>query len=124
MNGVLGILDLAKDFDVSSTQKRLIRTALESANDLLSLVNDILDFSKIEAGRMELQSAAFDVRRTIEDVVELLSEVAQKRNVWLTCIIASDVPPRIEGDQTRVKQVLVNLVGNALKFRRTSSETL
>ncbi|MGE0683726.1 MAG: response regulator, partial [Candidatus Binatia bacterium] len=116
MNGVLGMAELLRDTPLDATQQRFAETIYRSGENLLSIINDILDFSKIEAGKLELDSVDFDLRLLIEEVVALLAERAQKKGLALACQIDDDVPSILRGDPHRLRQVLMNLVGNGLKF--------
>ena len=116
MNGVLGMLDLLNDSRLDSEQKEFVETAMNSSEILLALLNDILDLSKIEAGKIELESSNFDLRSTTEEVAVLFSESAYRKNVELVIDIADDIPDFVKGDSTRVRQILTNLIGNAVKF--------
>ncbi len=116
MNGVLGMSELLLGTTLTETQRRFAATVHQSGEALLSIINDILDFSKIEAGRFELESMDFNLLKTIEDVVELFAERAHGKGLELNCRIASEVPESAKGDPTRIRQVLVNLISNAIKF--------
>ena len=116
MNGVLGMLSLLLSTDLTSEQQQYIDTAHSSGDTLLTLLNDILDLSKIEAERLVLEHIPFDVRLTVEDVVDLLAERAYGKGVELACLIAPDVPRTVCGDPTRLRQILTNLLSNAVKF--------
>ncbi len=116
MNGVLGMLELLHDSGIDSTQRRLADTARRSGEALLSIIDDILDFSKIEAGRLELEAVSFDARELSEDVAELVAEQAHRKGIEMACEIADDLPDAVLGDPLRLRQVLVNLIGNAVKF--------
>ena len=116
MNGVLGMIELLQDSGVNPMQRRLAETAQQSGETLLTIINDILDFSKIEAGHMELESLSVDLRSMVEDVAALVAERAHKKGVELVCHLAPDVPAVVRGDPGRLRQVLTNLMGNAVKF--------
>jgi CheY-like chemotaxis protein len=116
MNGVLGMTELLLTTDLSKRQRHLAETTHQSGTILLNLLNDILDFSKIEAGKLELETIAFAPRQIVEEVGDLFAEAAHRKNIELGCLIAETVPPVLQGDPSRLRQILVNLVGNAIKF--------
>ena len=116
MNGVLGMTELLLGTALTEKQQRFALTVHKSGETLLSIINDILDFSKIEAGRFELESMEFNLYNAVEEITELFSELAHSKNLELICRIAPDVPEGVKGDPTRIRQVLSNLVGNAVKF--------
>jgi PAS domain S-box-containing protein len=116
MNGVLGMTELLLETELSALQRKYAEIVQRSGNNLLSIINDILDFSKIEAGRLTLEHIDMDLRRTIEDVVELLAERAHAKGLEIGCNIAPEVCNRVRGDPLRLGQVLTNLIGNAIKF--------
>ncbi len=116
MNGVLGMNRLLLETTLSQDQADYARTVQSSAEALLALLNDILDFSKIEARHLELEQIDFDLHTAIEDSVEVLAERAHAQGLELVCRIEPDLPRCVRGDPSRLRQVLVNLVGNAIKF--------
>jgi len=116
MNGVLGMAELLLDTDLTETQYRFSKTIMHSGESLLCIINDILDFSKIEAGKMELESVDFDIRDLIANVLELLAGRSDAKKIELTYWVHNEVPTRYRGDPGRLRQILMNLVGNAIKF--------
>ena len=116
MNGIVGMAELAMATRLSPEQQRYLNVVRLSADCLLHLINDILDFSKIEAGRMELEEIPFDVRELVGDAAQLLTIRASEKNVDLFFRVAADVPETLTGDPGRVRQIIVNLIGNAVKF--------
>lgn len=116
MNGIIGMLDLVQDTKLSGEQKDYVRSAQQSAEALLTLINDILDYSKIEAGKIEFEAIDFDLRTTVEDVAYTLAKRAQDKGLELACLIHPDLHSYLRGDAGRLRQILFNLVGNAIKF--------
>jgi len=116
MNGVIGMTGLLLDTPLNEEQHQFAETVRKSAESLLSIINDILDFSKIEAGKLELESSDFSPRDSVEDVLELLYEAATRKCIELACWIEDDVPAHALGDPGRLRQILLNLVNNAIKF--------
>jgi two-component system sensor histidine kinase/response regulator len=116
LNGVMGMLELLQGTNMDAEQQDYLETARQSADALLSLINDILDFSKIEAGRLTLEIIDFDLRTTVEGVASIMAQRAEAKKLELACLIYHNTPSRLRGDPGRLRQVLVNLVGNAIKF--------
>ncbi len=116
MNGVLGMVNLLLDTPLMLDQREFANTVKKSAEALLSVINDILDFSKIEAGKMTFEKIDFDLRETVKSAVELLSYQAQTKGLALNYSIQQNVHPQLVGDPSRLQQILLNLLGNAIKF--------
>ena len=116
MNGVLGMLDILKDTEMSREQCDLVETAANSAEALLAILNDILDFSKLEAGKIELEKIMFNLPSLVEETCTLQAGHAHAKSLELNCFLPTDLPPCWEGDPMRLRQVLTNLIGNAIKF--------
>ena len=116
MNGILGMLDLLRDGSLSQQQHEFLDTAEKSSNMLLNIINDILDLSKIEAGKLDLQDIEFDLRTSIEEVTSLVASNARDKPIEVASFVERDVPAQVRGDPYRIRQVLLNLMGNAIKF--------
>jgi len=116
MNGVLGMTELLLETRLSSAQRDYVKAINRSGNVLLIHINDILDFSKADAGKLVLESIEFDLRTTIEDAVELLAVQAHNKGLEFICHVEGDTSPIVRGDPTRLRQILTNLIGNAIKF--------
>ena len=124
MNGVIGMTGLLLDTELTEEQRKYANAVRGSGESLLSLINDILDFSKIEAGKLELETMDFDLRVTLEDVSEVLAFKAHEKNLELTVFVDPEVPSLVRGDPGRLRQVLVNLAGNAVKFTHEGEVTI
>ena len=124
MNGVVGMTSLLLDTTLTDVQRDYVETVRSSAESLLTIINDILDFSKIEAGKLELEVLEYDLRQTLEEVVDLLAEKAQSKGLELVNVVPADLPATVRSDPGRLRQVLLNLLGNAVKFTAEGSVTL
>jgi two-component system sensor histidine kinase/response regulator len=116
MNGVLGMTELLLETRLSKQQRRFTETVEHSARTLLGLINDILDFSRAEAGKLQLEPTPFELRDAVDDVAELLADQAQGKGLELATFVDDDVPRWVRSDPARIRQILMNLVGNAIKF--------
>lgn len=124
MNGVFGMADLLSRTELTPQQQRLVATINQSATSLLTIINDLLDLSRIEAGKLELDPQDFNLRDCVEGVIESFSQDAQRKGLDLNLMIPLSVPLAVKGDAGRLRQVLTNLVGNAMKFTRQGAITV
>ena len=121
MNGIIGVAGLLLDMDLASTESHYVRIIIDSGNHLLQMINDILDFSRLESGKLELEDTAFDVRGMLRSTLDLLQTEAAAKGLALELDVAEDVPLRAGGDPRRLRQVLLNLIGNGIKFTAEGS---
>lgn len=124
MNGIIGMTELLLDTALSPTQQEYLKIVQLSGESLLELINDILDFSRIEAGKMELDVVSFDIREVLGDTMRLLSPRAHSKDLEIALSVSQDVPATLIGDALRLRQIVVNLVGNAIKFTSTGEVVL
>ncbi|MDB4802407.1 response regulator [bacterium] len=118
MNAVIGMTELVLDTELNPIQEEYLGISKDSAESLLALINDILDFSKIEAGKIELDATPFEIRDSVSDTMKALALRTRNKPVEMICHISSDVPATLEGDPYRLRQIITNLVGNAVKFTK------
>jgi signal transduction histidine kinase/PleD family two-component response regulator/HPt (histidine-containing phosphotransfer) domain-containing protein len=124
MNGIIGMTGLLLDTKVSEEQREYAETIKSSADSLLAIINDVLDFSKIEAQRLELEIIDFNLRSIIEEVSDLLAFKSDEKSLEFVCLCEPDVPVVLQGDPGRLRQIIINLLGNAVKFTDTGEVTL
>jgi PAS domain S-box-containing protein len=124
MNGVIGMASLLMDSPLTEEQRECVETIQVSGANLLTIINDILDFSKIESGRIDLESKEFVLRNCIKGAIDLLTPKAAEKGIGLRCEVAETVPEVVRGDSTRLRQILVNLLGNAVKFTKRGEVVL
>jgi PAS domain S-box-containing protein len=124
MNAIIGMTNFALETNLSGEQRSLLLTVQDSADTLLNIINDILDFSKVEAGKMELQPIRFNLRERLEDTVSTFGVRAREKGLELACFLEASVPETVIGDPGRLRQVLVNLLGNAIKFTESGEVVL
>jgi signal transduction histidine kinase/DNA-binding response OmpR family regulator len=115
-NGVIGFTDLVLTTELNATQREYLQNVSKSAYNLLNIINDILDFSKMEAGKLNIEAGAFRLNEVVEETVDMLAIKAQEKNLEIVCKIDPQLPAQFSGDAIRIRQILINLIGNAIKF--------
>jgi signal transduction histidine kinase/DNA-binding response OmpR family regulator len=124
LNGIMGMTELALDTELNTEQRDYLETVKTSSDSLITVINDILDFSKIEAGKIDLEEVEFNLRDSLESMLKILAVRADEKGLELLCEIAPGVPEVVEGDSSRLRQVLTNLIGNAIKFTEKGEVSL
>ena len=124
LNGVVGMLDMLKEMRLTQRQQECVDVAWNSSRTLIDLINNVLDFSKMDAGKLTLEETDFELRKLLEEVIELVARPAQQKGLELAYLVAPGIPERITGDALRLRQILINLMGNAVKFTEKGEVTL
>jgi signal transduction histidine kinase/DNA-binding response OmpR family regulator len=124
MNGVIGMTSILAETDLSEMQRDCVQTIQTSGESLLSVINDILDFSKIESGRMQMETSPFNLEQCVEEALGIFAQQIRSKGLEASFLIGSEVPAQLKGDPMRLRQVLVNLIGNALKFTERGEITI
>jgi two-component system, sensor histidine kinase len=124
MNGIIGMTDLALDSHNEAERQAYLKIVKRSAQALLAIINDILDFSKIEAGKIQIEHVAFNLTQTVNDCIQILCTRADEKDLVMDVVLGPDTPTRMLGDPTRLRQVLINLIGNAIKFTKSGKITV
>jgi signal transduction histidine kinase/DNA-binding response OmpR family regulator len=124
MNGVIGMTSILAETDLSEMQRDCVQTIQTSGESLLSVINDILDFSKIESGRMQMETSPFSLQQCVEEALGMFAPQIRSKNLEASYLVGSDVPALLKGDSMRLRQVLVNLIGNAVKFTEKGEITI
>jgi len=124
MNGILGMTGILLDTELDEEQRSYARIVFDSGQSLLAIINDILDFSKVEAGRLEIEPAPFQMSRLLAEVTELMRGTADAKGLQIRCELPAEAPPAVVGDAGRIRQIVTNLVNNAIKFTETGAVTI
>jgi signal transduction histidine kinase/DNA-binding response OmpR family regulator len=124
MNGVIGMTSLLSETNLNKEQLEYVKTIQKSGETLVGVINDVLDFSKMESGKFQIESVDFDLRETLEDIIQLLATSAHEKGLELIFAMPPNVPVKVSGDPARLRQILINLVGNAIKFTKSGTVVL
>ena len=116
LNGIIGMLEILKETGLSPKQQEYVSVAHDSGNVLLLLIDDILNFSKIDFGKVAIKNEAFNLCETLDDIAVILTVQVQSKDIDIAYVVNKDVPTHIHGDESRIRQLLLNLMGNAIKF--------